>query len=343
MRDIRDSFDVGMFSSFSPESFLTRDDGATVMTADEISYWIVGQRIVALSCQETFETLQNALGTLHIYDRTRIMQIIVDAPEDYRNLFFEFADRINVRNMSASGVFRTPRGTIDFNVSEDRNGPKGSYFVFFHEIGHMIDWALVNDRSHLFSNSFFTRQGSFSDTLFNALEKDVESKLRSLANELFGISNHPPEGVFSPQVAEEQNTIKNKAISNIMAGNIVVAGPGLSSVEQFQLLLQNETNSALRGNSNSDRDEHNMVNPSNVFGGITNNAVRGNWSHTRDNYWFDNSGNPTYRQNSEFFANHFAAAMLNDEQMLQNERDFFPEAMGVMDDIIIHMTSQIGG
>jgi len=294
---------------------------------------------------ETLDALQAALAPLPAEDRIAILQIVMNAPEEYRALFFAVADQIHIGCMNSSGVFFAPnvrynwngeivefeRATIKFNLANDQENVRGAYFTFFHEVGHLIDWALT-DNSEL-----FTRGEPHRDPLFTALNNDVRNQLRTVAAGL-----EMPGDIHSPM----QHLYREQAIENIMSGRV--------SSCQFQQSLQDEMNRILLGNDprfaaahpDLDQTRNNMVNPSNIYEGVTNNVVHGWWTHTRpdrQHYWFREDGSVTYSQNSEFFANHFANATLNNEEALAAEEFYFPTASEMLTTTIIpDMTSRLG-
>jgi len=61
-------------------------------------------------------------------------------------------------------------------------------------------------------------------------------------------------------------------------------------------------------------------------------------------HWYtgDNKANPTFNQNSEFFANYFGASMLGNQAMLDNQAQFFPTATERLNSITNDIVSRIG-
>jgi len=284
--------------------------------------------ITRLGGAQTLDHLDRALSGLPQQDRARILQIISQAPEYHRDLIFAYADRINIANTNAErSEFRLSDQTIHFNLPEDRNNPRGAFWYFFHEVGHMIDWFTLYEHATFFT--LYTPR----EELFSSLRDDVEYKLHAVAAGL-------PMNMIRQT---DREGVRDRAVEAIMAGERVVARAGLSHEQRFQLLLQNTINTLLQGEPDS--TWYNMSNPSNIFGGMTNNAVRGEVRHDTYGtyfYWFDANGMPTYMQNGEFFANHFASAMVRNEEMLQNDRIFFINTAGeggALEALIIEMTN----
>ena len=130
-----------------------------------------------------------------------------------------------------------------------------------------------------------------------------------------------------------------------MQGNRVepVYGVMFTQAEQLQWDLQNAVDAILgRGNNNC----FDMQIPSNIFAGATNDAVRGEWTHDlerRPDYWFNNAGTPTYRQNSELFAHYFGASMVRNQAILDNMDEYFPTAAPNAREIMEQIKATIQG
>ena len=363
MQGIRDSFtimfnSVGMYASdLSPGSPDASGLNEVAPTDADIALSAAMIAIMQLAQEngnaQAGVDILNALTVLPgLQDRAGILNIIVGSPEIYRNMVFAVAHELYIGRIDVPGRFLRPglvvdgvtieRATIEFNVTDDSNGAggRGNFFVFFHEVGHLIDWYFRDTNGRY----FLTGGDTFRDNLYTALTRDVESTLRDVAAGLPVPSLFPFIESSSPLSIASYNVIREKAIANIIGGNLVIYEHGLTVPQQFQLLLQDAMDVILGRNDETDR-RHEMLNPSNIFGGITNNVVRGAWTHTEVNYWYHNNNkqSPTYMQNLEFFANYFAASMLNNQAMLDNMRDFFPGASEILSDITANITSRIGG
>ena len=308
---------------------------------------VVKERIGMVSCSDTLDILLAALAILEDGDRIAIFEIVLSAPKPYRCLFFHFADKINITDITASGIFYLPgsklpcgaiatTSEIHFNVINDRTDPRGSYWVFFHEIGHMIDWYIGQ------GDGFFSSKTSTdSQRFFDAMTTDVSRRLNSVAGSIVSQPPYSIDASISPAMTIYINSLREQAIANIMAGKKVERNNAVTELDFLQLSIQDSMNDILQGADNSKRTPNNMITPSNIYGGVTNNAVRGNYSHTIDNYWYDSKGSATGSHQVEYFGNHFANSMVNDTEALQNERDFFPTASDVLDDMINDITSRI--
>ena len=333
----------------------------SINSREEIQAFVdVGLKVIDASCEDTFNALKITMGSLPLTDRIAILEIVLDGPEMYQDMFFATARYLNIasinaanvtigtrvnregkneeyiRNIGSRGFFTsTPNNPlVHFNANADRDNDRGAFFTFFHEVGHMIDWvAAGSDNGHLFSRI----DAAFSRPLFNAVSADVRRQVTIVANglDLSGV----PES--------RRSTYTERAINNIMNGQRIVAETpeeiaALTPAQEVQRDLQIEMGQVLRGAGSNARNSQNMINPSNVYGGVTNNAVRGSAWHPEPSYWF-RDGNPTFNQNIEMFAHHFAASIRNDSQMLQNERDFFPSAMGTASrpGVFVNMVNEI--
>ncbi|MCL2574136.1 MAG: hypothetical protein FWE34_06275, partial [Defluviitaleaceae bacterium] len=283
--------------------------------------------------------LQRALNSIpNIADRTAILNIMIDAPIVNQNLIFAVANQLNINAISgASGVFQRPnitngfQPTIVFCPEADRANPRGSFYTFFHEVGHLVDWVFSDPRDPS-GDDMLTRGSVFGGRLYGALTKDVSEGLHNIANGL-----PRPPGVTQDMI--------DRSVNNIINGISVEGLSFLSLEQQFQSQLEEVANIVLRP-LNDTQTQVNMVVPGSAFGSITLNVVRGNWAHTTHGYHYhnDNKETPTYRQASEFFANYFASTSLGNQAMLDNKEQFLPNATEFMrQEIIPYLESRMGG
>ena len=292
-----------------------------------------------ITCDDTVEALYKALEGMSEQDRHAILYIVCAAPEPYRGLFLMFADKINITDFYAVEVVNGQERRIamffpgDQTIILNMDRPD-AYSVFFHEIGHMIDYFLIEGNLTYFTN----KESPSSKQLFDSLRLDVQRQLINLAMEL-----------------GYEFTIARELASNIMSGNKVVDARRLTPMERQQLALQNAMNARLKGGANPNFDApnktiNNMNYVSDVYGGMTNNAVVGEWGHRPDpndtswyDYWFDENMNPTHMQQLELFAGNFSAGMRKDDDALANQNHYFPSGSAVLGDIINDMENRIGG
>jgi len=366
MRDLRNSFDVpDVHSGISTDGLalggaMGSDDrsrltgplgeGTTTEGARELVLALGSLR--NLAGEDSAMGFLGALSAFEFKDKAGIINVLLDAPQDYRDIVLAFSSYIHIPRVDSAGfLFNPERRIIHYNVALDRNNPRGPYYWFFHEVAHLIDW-MVGPLDYL------TKSPPFRDATFAALQIDVENMLRQVANSLHvdttGLPPINPDFVpwplhVSRNSGKDRDTlIRELAIANIMAGNLVVATEEdeeeLDTISAFQLYLQRTMSGVLNGDSDPNRTPHNMSNPSNVFGGITNNVVHGATYHPEANfpgYWFNNQGRPTFNQNSEFFAHRFAAGILNNHDAIANDSYFFPEAMRHYDELFDHILNDV--
>ena len=350
LKMIRESFDdVGEMASFLSSIMYTGTTRPNLTKEQRNAlirdYLLLTGQIVMQSSEEVLGHVLNALSPLPVSDRVEIMRIVVNSDEPYRGMFYNVAHLIHIGNTSlprhddplgrfippgirADGT-RVDRPTIEFDLRTDRNPYNvfGPYFTFFHEVGHLIDWAAQEG-----NRNYFTSTQPQRDILFDAIYYDTSNLLGRVASGL--------------PMPDNEDYI-NQAIANIMDGMRVEYRRGdiLTPLQRFQLDLQNSTNSVLFGNDPLFTETHpetrqnfyTMIIPSNVIGGMTDNAVFGWVRHDgerHDDYWFNSSGEPTFRQNREFFAHHFSVSMLNNEPALLASEFYLTTATEVMHNIV---------
>ena len=163
-----------------------------VSTPELREFMQVLRQIAKLSDRETARILRDALSVLKLRDRIGILSIVLGADQDVQSLFFMFADKVKIGCIDLSCcAYNTPHfnpidGTIHFDVALDREGHNGQampFYYFFHEIGHMFDWAIANLLNPDTPNiGFQTRDVEpFNAKLFKLLGDDVRNSLLDVA------------------------------------------------------------------------------------------------------------------------------------------------------------------
>jgi len=137
--------------------------------------------------------------------------------------------------------------------------------------------------------------------------------------------------------------IKLNAVNNIMAGRSTSGIPfGQLTLEQrFQRSFEEHVGFMVRHGRNvpgGTRD--NLRNVADLFSGVTGNAIAG---ARRDSYWHNPDGTPTFMQNSEFFANHFASYIHNDTRAMGHTANFLPTAYAELNNFIDHALDSMRG
>jgi len=275
------------------------------------------------------------IGDLGENDRTKIFDIVAAAPPLYRDLFFRFADKINITCTESSGMFLRPgcnlpdgktiseTSQIRLNLVNDRVNPRGAFYTFFHEAAHMIDWYLGQGKSY-----FTSYTGDLSQELYDSLEMDVRNKLIEIAREKVAC---PPSKISD----SEADDLVIRVVENIIAGERMTRNNVVTAADELQLATGQEMRARLRGNDAPDRNKDNMVNVSSIFEGITNKALRcGCTDNHKPYYWYKKCGRISGAHQREFFANHYAYAMLGNQVALENERQYFPSAIVILDEMI---------
>jgi len=333
-------------------------DGNGGGVSDE--YWFAYVRariaIASVSDWDTANELSDALEILPPKHRAGIMDIVANAPPLYRGMFFGVIDQINIVEIDrpgGGGRFSMPRGTISFNADLDRDNFRGPYFTFFHEVGHLIDWVVQSEVALVNWFTLYTESRAVRQAFFDAISKDVENMLRDVAAGVRLTDPFPPldpnltiwERMEQERERERlldrmRDSIVDRAIANIMSGDAVSLDLDEEFLPEqfadaFQFQLQQEMIRVLSGHTSNQHTWGNLYTIRDVFSGITNNAL--GLSNRPSSYWFTMFGNPTFHQNSEFFASHFAFSMLNDQQALSNQQSFMPNASDAMSGIVADM------
>lgn len=248
------------------------------------------------------------------------------APEPYRSIYLEHLDRYSVSVSSKTeGAYYDPNtGEIHINDSDDhfRYNPRGPYNTFFHESGHAIDDYEVKDG--LFSIRDKTERFEYKGkTLNEYIVEDTRRYVSNLIDSDAHLRNMTPE--------EKKAVLKNLNLSD--DSNFDYQGTPASNerIREYQRILQDRMRNDLRGEMNES--------PSDVYGGVTNNAIIGGYGHRKDDdeetytYWYDGKGKSTGAQESELWAEFFAAKMTHDTAALESIKNHFPQAYVAMEEM----------
>ena len=191
---------------------------------------------------------------------------------------------------------------------------------------------------------FSWERSQWAQAAFDAGRGDVRAHLHVVASEIAATMNIAPIILFDREIDMTEITI-SLAVNNIMMGNRIEPEQADTPARELQLVLQEEVQNRLGGAA--------MSSVRDIVGGLTNEAVYGSGRRTnvdspRPNYWFTPEGVPTYRQNSELFADYFSHSVRRPDdsvavESLENMREWLPDHMRYIDKIMEEAVSGIGG
>lgn len=197
-------------------------------------------------------------------------------------MIFAHAHRINIADINAPGTFSRGTGEIRFNIESDRRNSRGPFYTFFHELGHMIDFYIGNDRNISgianYGTMFSGERSQWAQEAYDAGRRDVRNQLNSVADDILSqppfneigieIVANPPFAetkIVSPRRDEVLDLLRQRAVSNIMRGERVEEGQAITYSQRLQLEIQEQMQDMLEGAS--------MHSVRNVFGGFTNEGL----------------------------------------------------------------------
>lgn len=282
-----------------------------------------------------------------------IKYIAYNSEGDAHDLFFKYIDQCKVIDWNYSGGIcrynSSNRGVyINFTPENTLEGGVDAYNTFFHEIGHNIDDLMANgynDQCDMFSQTVLA-DGKFHDVLY----KDVENNFKeavldySKYEATFGFYN------------DDFGRIDSKGQQKIV--DVLMGRKDSSTLNYREFYAYNNIYEDYTGykkgyisgdftKSNYDErifqwgDEYGNGDRAQItdiyVGTVENNSLVGAGhgiyvdAVEQKYYWHDANGNPTYKQNSEFFAEYFAYKMTKDPDM-ETAKKYFPEAYKTMDD-----------
>ncbi len=243
-------------------------------------------------------------------ERLDIEFLICVAPEPYRSIYLEHIRSYHVDVHGQNGSYYSPalnKIVLDEGAGNFEENPRGPYTTFFHESGHAIDD---------FEDSFgsLTQEFKYNGRNLNEIiVSDVRNQVNCYLDE------------NCPELTADQRA-KLLASLNLSDDASYFYGGSTSGLdtklEAYRKRIVRHFDSDLGGPINEAASD--------VYGGVTNNAISGSYGHWSNSYWYDGK-NATGAQQSELWAEFFAAKMTNNEQALASIRAHFPEAYEAME------------
>jgi hypothetical protein len=263
------------------------------------------------------------LEPLEERDVVEIKYLIYTAEEPYRMLAMKYLDRFEIISTTEKGTFIPSDNAVKFNISEDRVDSRGSYYTFFHEIGHAIDYyyGIDNEYDGYFSDSF-TIDGK---TLNNHMYEDAGDNFRS------ELDNVLQSDVYDHLSIDKKAEMIDNVTENLLNQNRYHRDltDGEKDIQRELVRFYKET---------LDGPDHNTA--SDVYGGVTNKVIEGSYSHKRQ-YWINEQGERIREPNKEGFAEYYGRIMVPEgdskEAGLKSIEDFLPTSKQYMDDIFDEM------
>lgn len=262
------------------------------------------------------------LDPLVLKDQIEIKFLIYTADEPFRTLAMKYLDRFKIESLNESGVFSPSENIIKINIIEDRNNPRGSYYTFFHEIAHAIDYYAGID---------YGFEGYFSDTfavdgktLNNYIYDDVRNHFIKEINQLLQSEKYLHLKI------EERMRVINHVTENLMNQN-----KDFNKLTKLERELVNELRQIYRNRLWG--PENNVA--SDIYGGVTNNVITGQYGH-KSSYWFD--GNVRIREpNREAFAEYFGRIMVPDgesrDKGIESIGEYLPKSKSFIEDLFVEI------
>jgi len=237
--------------------------------------------------------------------------------DPYHTVYFKYLPQIAIKEHHQDGIQYFQVGACGANNiyvdlgqvfdldSSSNPSPncRGGYTVFFHEIGHAIDWIL----------------GLPSTALDDAITNDVRNALKGYIESRYPL----------PHTQENQDDI-GAILDSLMANAPPMPSTGDVARDSFATLNRNNTiayfrRNVLNGGANDTASD--------VFGGVTDNRVAGFWGHWPEDgvsYWVDKGHKPS----SELFANAFSRHMTGYRDAIQSIDDNFLTAHEQFENLI---------
>ena len=284
-----------------------------------------------------------------------MIRLAKNAPKTYQDLFvWSFFDYVRDGQPAESGSY------YEYGrIQSDTDRPN----TWFHEIGHAIDLTLYN------SNEAISQEDSYRSRLYDALYNNVSSIVDETIRETVGTSLTAEECndmidyfmgheyLYSVTVGNAEVLIKQIFSSAKPLRHFEPIAPDWFTQNQKSVFKQcvdalyARTKSFSGGSSDICQD---------MLTGFTNQSAM---SYDRNNeyglcpvghgpgidivknkknyqqyYWYDEDGNPTYKQNAEAWAEYYSSRMTGSD--LSTNLEAFPEACRIMDEMAVDMLNR---
>lgn len=248
-------------------------------------------------------------------DIINIKYIVYSAKEPYRSIYLDQISKYKINTTdSGGGAYYQPwkhKVTYDYPdcFGED---PRGPYTTFFHECGHAVDD--LADRSK-WVGSDTEKFKSYSDamgkkvTLREAIEYDV----------YYNTDNDHSITSIADRVIAEGKLGSNGSTEQVIKAFQSGSPDGLGKDDRLLYMrVKNEYRRVTEGG-----ELYEAV--SDVYGGMSGNQLRTGYGHDTE-YWDDKN-----MPGAELWAEYFSYQMTGNEACLDKVREYFPEAVKVMD------------
>lgn len=280
-------------------------------------------------------------------EKLDIQYMAYSAPEPYRKLYLEHLDRydVHVEKHDKKSSWYSP-GSGEIHLEDDdetfASNPRGPYNTFFHESGHAIDDYEVKDG--LLSQKDKTGSYKYNGKSLNDyITQDTRNYVINIMEQ--------DEELSQLSAEQKEEILRNLNLSDGSSFNYGGNKPADPTLQRYQEELQYIMAEDLYGDVNESASD--------VYGGVTNNAIIGSYGHRKDKndkdytYWYETDpfsviGGPvipvrngrkvsTGAQESELWAEFFAAKMNRDVEALESIRSHFPQAYEAME----HMAEEM--
>ena len=298
--------------------------------------------------------LDGAISSAHAQ---KILNTLNAAPDTYRDLYL-----LSLFNYQL-GITTGSESQYDSTVNELQMKvkiPEKTYEIeFFHESGHALLMSpllhFINENENLArGHNVYPKEGEYHENderigavydhitgdLFEALKADTEKLIRKELRTQYSdyLTEEEVQRIIDAFISPEQQEY------DLLEFRLVPADLRTSyTLPAVYEWVRSEIEKKVRTLPTTAAS---IV--SDILGGITNNKLAGGSSkyltayghpsiETDENgkesgYWYDlETGEPTFRQSKEAWAEYFSAMINNDAENIENNRNYFSEAVELMD------------
>ena len=283
---------------------------------------------VELDDPETRALIDAVLSDPDLTDKEKmdIRFIIYNAPEPYLSIYLEHLKNYKVSVGPYKGSYYSPYYNEICLKDDDSTffkNPRGPYNTFFHESGHAVD--------------------DFEDE-FGSLTKNFEYDGRKLFDLIVEdtrnyVSRIIEKDAYLSRLTDEQKNALLRSL-NLTDDASFSYGGSSGGLDHVLEVYRDRLIMLMKKDLGGDVNEA----ASDVYGGVTNNAITGSWGHYMEKgetvytYWYSGKA-VTHNQESELWAEFFAAQMTHDETALESIRLHFPQTYAALEAMAAQMAA----
>lgn len=256
-------------------------------------------------------------------DKRNIKYLIYTAKEPYRSIYLKNIDKIKFGNGDLGGgaYYRNGDRTINLSYPDCfKKDPRGAYTTWFHEYGHGID-----------DQADFSSRGGYDTETYKAYSEKMgrEVSLReAIEYDIYYNKDNQHSISSMAESIRQSGRIGSKGnVDNVINALKNGSPDGLNKDDRA---MYNAVKNELFRSTGNDATYEAVTD---VYGGMSGNVLREKHSYGHDTEYWNDTSMPA----KELWAEYYSYNMAGDQRNLDYVREYFPEAVKVMDRYALNM------